>query len=172
MTLYLTLSLFYLATDHEVRYIDGWQKSKCFEANFRPFCVLLLSNRCSLTPSIRQYIVCSCTTDIDDAMPPSLTLLYGRRRPLSSLKSWGRAEKKRSGTKIRQSIVIATFAAFVSLTSKLYLYCTVDKMPTITGTTFALANCSVYFCKLFTLQSKYYIIWSNLNSLLPTLTVY
>ena len=72
-------------------------------------------------------------------------------RPSSSLKSWGQMKggevngSVRFGTKIRQSIVIATFAAFVSLTSKLYLYCTVDKMPTITGTTFALVTAQFTF---------------------------
>ena len=73
------LFILYSATSHDIRCMIHGHKSKCFEVNIRPFRVPLVSNQCSLTPSIRQYIVCSCTTDIDDAMPPSLTLLYGWR---------------------------------------------------------------------------------------------
>ena len=85
----------------------------------------LVSNRWSLTSSIRQYIICSCTTYTDEAMVASLLLLYLGRNGVI-VKIWGQMKggevngSVRFGTKIRQSIVIATFAAFVSLTSKLY----------------------------------------------------
>ena len=63
-------------------------KSKCFEAYIRPFRMPLVSNRCLLTPSIRQYFICSCTPDMDEAMPPSLVLLRAETA-IVMLKSWG-----------------------------------------------------------------------------------
>jgi len=84
MPLYLTLYLFYtqLQLTH-IRCMMMDDKSKCFEVNIRPFRMPPVSNRCTLTPSIRQYIICSCTTSIDEAMPPSLVLLRAEKRPSS-----------------------------------------------------------------------------------------
>ena len=48
-----------------------WDKCKCFEVYIRPFRMPPVSNRCTLTPSIRQYFICSCRPDIDEAMPSS-----------------------------------------------------------------------------------------------------